>query len=268
MYKRILHYVHALDIRFFLLSELRRLKRSGKRIPNHLESAVWAQPANAEDWVNLLCFLDPDEKILLIDVGANNGDWFSAFLRVFPNSEIDAFEPTSKPFHKLYKKFSTSDNIRLYNEAISNEEGPRSIHIGDDDTLSSFEAYNEIANKDRRHTPNEVEEIACRRLDSFKFNTEGRKVCLKVDVQGHEVQVFEGAGSVLDVVDVCICELSFTHEYKGLPPSFSHVVEICSGHGLHPIIFQEYGRHLSNYAYERDVIFAKEYLLSEIFSKT
>jgi hypothetical protein len=35
--------------------------------------------------------------------------------------------------------------------------------------------------------------------------------------------------------------------------------------GLYPIVFQDYGRVVSNYAFERDVLFVKRELLSKIW---
>jgi len=84
-----------------------------------------------------------------------------------------------------------------------------------------------------------TEQVDCRRLDCFDFNISDKNVCLKVDVQGHESEVFEGAGDFLDNVDLCIVEVSFSNEYLKIAPSFPKIAEICRRSDLHPIIFQK-----------------------------
>ena len=58
----------------------------------------------------------------------------------------------------------------------------------------------------------------------------------------------------------------FANEYECLEPSFPTVAEILREHGLYPIIFQEFGVEVSNYPFERDVIFARNDLVNKIFS--
>jgi len=98
-----LRYVHAIEFRLFLLSELQFLMNQGKRITKEILRQICFSPANAEDWINLLRFLVPIEEIFLIDVGANKGEWFTEFLKFFPNTEVVAFEPTSGPFADIEK---------------------------------------------------------------------------------------------------------------------------------------------------------------------
>jgi len=64
---------------------------------------------------------------------------------------------------------------------------------------------------------------------------------------------------------LALCELSFTTEYQDLDPSFSLATKLFHDSGLFPIIFQDYGRTLSPYSWERDVIFVKKELLNNIW---
>ena len=128
---------------------------------------------------------------------------------------------------------------------------------------NTFHRYNRDANQFYNLEFDAVEEVECRRLDGFDIDTSGQ-VLLKIDTQGHEVAVLEGAGDILNCVDVALVETSFAVEYEGLDPSFPMVVELLRRHDLYPIMFQEFGRGISNYAFERDVVFAKRDLLNNI----
>ena len=77
--------------------------------------------------------------------------------------------------------------------------------------------------------------------------------------------MLRGTGPVFDAVDVALTEVSFANEYEGLEPSFPAVAQILREHGLYPIIFQEFGAEVSNYPFERDVVFARKDLLNKIF---
>lgn len=212
--KAALRYVHTIEFRLFLLSELKFLMNQGKRIRKEILWQICFSPANAEDWINLSRFLDPVEEIFLIDVGANRGEWFTEFLKFFPKTEVVAFEPTSGPFGDMKKTQGHNKNIHLYLYAISNENKSRLISLGKEDTFSYFERYHPDVEQERGAVLSQMtEQVDCRRLDYFDFNISNKSVFLKVDVQGHESEVFEGAGDFLDNVDLCIVEVSFGNEY-------------------------------------------------------
>ena len=53
------HYIDALQIRLFLIDEYLRTRKT-KNVGSSLLRAILRNPSGAEDWVNLLRFLDPD----------------------------------------------------------------------------------------------------------------------------------------------------------------------------------------------------------------
>lgn len=259
------HYAHALNTRLFLLREGERLRRTGRALPKGLRRDIWRAPAAAEDWVNLLRFLDPAEPLLLVDVGANVGAFAAQFKRVFPNTRVVACEPTTQAFNKLRARFANDPSVELHRVAVSSAPGRRAIRLAADDTMSSFEAFTAEVDPHRASAVTGSEEVSCVTLDGLNPRADGRKTVLKVDVQGHETEVFAGAGGFLRRVDLCLVELSFADEYQDREPSFSTVCAACRNAGLYPIVFQDYGYEASSYAYERDVVFVRRPLLRAIF---
>lgn len=263
-YRWLWHYSHALEARFFLLDELHRLRAAGKILPRRTAARIWRSPAEAEDWIHLSCFLDPREKVLLIDVGANVGDFTKNFLEFFPNSSVDAFEPVKESFDTLDACFRDDPRVRTHHCALSDFDGERMMEVAEVTTFSSFERYTADATRlEAEHTHRQMTD--CRRLDGFQFPTDGRTVVLKIDVQGHEVEVLKAGRKTLDEVSVCLIETSFANQYEKREPSFSNIANIMREAGLFPIIFQEYGRNKSAYAVERDVLFVKKELLKNIW---
>ena len=101
-------------------------------------------------------------------------------------------------------------------------------------------------------------------LDNFSIDHWCQNV-LKIDTQGFEIEVLRGGGKTLKLFDVIIIECSFANEYLNTQPPFVEVFQLLKKRNFYPIIFQDYGRSISSYAFERDVIFVKKYLLTKIF---
>lgn len=214
-----------------------------------------------EDVIQLSRFIGKDENILLIDVGANTGYWAQSLLDVFPGLKMIAFEPDPRAAEAYLERFPKQQDY-LYKCALSDRSGFCRLNMADRTTFSTLEDYVE----------NDGEivgtvDVPVAKLDDFDAKIAGSfdKRVLKIDVQGHELNVIKGARDTLKSVDLVLLELSFAPEYIKNTPSFSAVTCELSSTGHYPIIFQNYGRSRSPYAIQRDVIFVKEPMLPSIF---
>ncbi len=253
--------------------EVFRLRSLGRDIPAYIDRMIWRCPSEAEDWVNLLCFLDMSESILLVDIGANVGEFSNAFRRLFQKSHIISFEPTMEAFEVLKSSFGDHENLLAENVGISDTAGEMEMYVPKDNRLSSFVLNTDITNKYREMGVANTQTVAIRTLDSYESTIQTmknghttEKVMIKIDVQGHEINVLQEGRAVLKKADIVLCECTFAPVYKGLEPSFPKVCRILEEGDFYPIIFQEYGYQASNYATERDVIFVKPNLLETVFS--
>lgn len=263
--KTVYRYAHSIERRFFLLYDYFLQAARGKRLGAGIIANILRNPSVSEDFVNLLCFLDPKNNIFLIDVGANVGDFTADFIECFPNTKAILFEPASTNYAFLEKRFKDNSSIKLVHCALSSECSERELWIGPKSTLHSLERYTEEANISYDMCYDSVERVQVQTLDQFSLDLIGQTVVLKIDVQGHEVEMLKGSVSTLDSVDVCIIECSFADEYEGKEPSFSAVTCLLREYSLYPIIFQDIGRATSNYGFERDIIFVKRNLLNRVF---
>lgn len=127
----------------------------------------------------------------VIDVGAWCGTW-AAELVPYSN-KIIVFEPSKAHFHCLEKNiFSISNIVEPYRFAI----GDREIMIDMIETEHTQEA---------RVDDGKVGKIQMRTLDSFKFENVD---LVKIDVEGYEMKVLEGAKKTLEKCQYLMIELN------------------------------------------------------------
>lgn len=259
------HYGHAFEIRGLLLSEYCRLRRLEPTMPGGMFWRIWRNPSKEEDVLNIARFVSPREKILLIDIGGNAGDWASDFIAVFPSTDIVAFEPDPRAFANYSSRFQNRKGVTLHPAAISSTQGSATFHLAKDTVYSSLEKYSDTQ-AGRKIVVGEDCTVPLATLDSFGISAEGYEATvLKIDVQGHEIDALSGAEKTLQTVDVVIGELSFASEYEGKRPSFAPVCSKLLAAGLYPALFQSYGRHLGPHAFERDVVFVRQNRLDRIY---
>ena len=255
----------SLQIRSFLLSEYLRSQEGNREFRKGFFMKILLKPQEYEDPINLLRFLKTDEKILLIDVGANTGKWAEKIIYFFKNTHIMAFEPDKRSAKYYESLFSEKGKCQLYECGLSNTKGTAEMTLTKDTLFSTLESYSENI-KSEKMDAIKKQSININKLDNFKINEQNfDKVFLKIDVQGHEIEVLEGAKNTLKKCDVVLLELSFFEEFEGKTPSFSKAVGYLQLADLYPVHFQNYGTNLSPYAWERDVIFVKKDLLKEIW---
>ncbi len=159
---------------------------------------------------------------VLLDVGANEGQFAQAFRQRGFEGRIVSFEPVPAVFERLSRASAGDPAWAVRNEALGREEGRLPMHVANYDASSSIlpptDRMGEVADFLSFDT---TAEVAVRRLDAVFDDVcrPGDRVALKVDTQGYESAVLAGAEGVLDRVDAVQLELSFLPLYQGEPPA-------------------------------------------------
>lgn len=161
------------------------------------------------------------EANLVLDVGANVGQFGEGLRRHGYRGRIASFEPVAAPYARLQKVAESDELWSTYNYALGAEDGTAEINQVPG-TMSSLlpasEFGKEWSDKLQQQT---TETIQIRRLDSVAGDvSEGLdelRAYLKMDTQGFDLQVFEGAGAALDRVVAMQSEVACVPIYDGMP---------------------------------------------------
>lgn len=142
-------------------------------------------------------------KASILDVGANKGQSIDFFLKINPNTEIDAFEPNKKLFIHLQNKYKGLKNIRLHNFGVSNIKGELIFNENILDETSTFEELNldskylekkaKVLGVTKESIIVDRYKVAVIRLADFlKEHPNNKYDVLKIDVEGHELACLQG----------------------------------------------------------------------------
>lgn len=141
------------------------------------------------------------KTLTIFDVGANTGEYTALVLSesykyMLPVS-IHLFEPQKACFNTLQTKFLKYPNIKINNFALSDSEGIARIYYDSEGSgLASLHKRNLYYYKIEF---NRYEEVQTTTLQKYIQENNLEKInLLKLDVEGHELKVLEGAGDFLN----------------------------------------------------------------------
>lgn len=152
----------------------------------------------------------------IIDVGACDGDFIRKFRPIFPEATIYSFEPNPEAFTKLNILFKTDKKLKTFNLALSNTKGEIDFFVSENAGSSSLLVMDELHKINIPHSAmNHLIKVNCDLMDNVFSSIELEKnVLLKLDVQGAEKLVIEGAIKTLSKVDIIYTEINFQELYK------------------------------------------------------
>ncbi len=163
-----------------------------------------------------------------IDVGAHKGEVLDYMLRYAPEGMHYAFEPIPDLYTTLKEKYSTSPRCRISDVALSNAKGTASFNY-----VVSNPSYSGLVKRkyDRPHEEDRRITVATDLLDNI-LPSDIAIDLMKVDVEGGELLVMEGARSM---ITRCKPVIIFEHglgasDYYGATPE--QVFLLLSGCGM------------------------------------
>lgn len=167
-------------------------------------------------------FLSAFSVDCLFDVGANRGQ-YATMLRKDAGYKglILSFEPNPDVFVELQKAAASDRKWHVFNMALSDFDGTASFNIMAADQFSSLKkpsGEQDAIFADRNKVTKTVG-MQCRRLDTLLPELVAQhgfvRPFLKMDTQGHDLSVCEGAGAVLTDMLGIQTELGVRPIYEG-----------------------------------------------------
>lgn len=132
------------------------------------------------------------EQGVIIDVGANVGNYSRRLRGSNPDARIYSFEPHPITYKKL-RENTEGLKVRSFNLGVGNAQGTRMLYdYADKDGSSHASMYKDVIEK--LHHGQAVEhEVDVISLDTFVVSEKIDRVgLLKIDTEGHELEVLKG----------------------------------------------------------------------------
>ncbi|MBL9177485.1 MAG: FkbM family methyltransferase [Verrucomicrobiaceae bacterium] len=226
-----------------------------------LEHYQPSEDALAEHLRRVISFYQVD---CVFDVGANNG-WFRNWVRdkVGFDGLIVSFEPIAAQVRTL-EKLAANDPLWIIRScALGRREEVRDFHIMESDVFSSFlkpdpnqpSKYTD-SNVLRDSTPVQVStvEVEWRKISA---QHKVKRMHLKMDTQGFDLEVFAGAEPVLESVITVQSELAFIHLYEN-GADYRDAIHTYSAAGYRTSMLQPISYDESLCMVEADGLFVRE----------
>ncbi len=128
---------------------------------------------------------------IIMDIGANEGEWCRLASETFPDSTIHAFEIVPETYEKLLCSTQGIDSIVHNNFGLSDQEGHITINIGASSEIATAfkiegmqnhnDSYTKTVNCKTRKACDYLKE---RRIESIDF--------VKIDTEGMDYRVLKG----------------------------------------------------------------------------
>lgn len=175
----------------------------------------------------------------ILDIGANRGQFAKRAFAVFPKAEIFCFEPTKTAFEELHgwAKSSGQGRVFAFNIALGNKREKKEmfLHSDHDDSSSMLQTtkgyernFPFVKNQQAVKVNQYPLDLAVEELVKKSFEKE---ILVKMDVQGYEDLVIEGAKNTLSKAKACIIEIVNDELYKG-QPDFSKIFLLMKSLGV------------------------------------
>ncbi len=170
---------------------------------------------------------------VVLDVGANVGQYGMRLRTNGYRGRIVSFEPYAQAYAQLERTAARDPLWEAHRIALADEEGEAHLNVAGNSFSSSLLP---MADRHRQSAPDaayvDTEPVRTARLDAlWERLVEGRRIWLKLDVQGFEMHVLRGAGERLADTRVVQSELSLKPLYEG-GASWTAVVEWLSDRGF------------------------------------
>jgi FkbM family methyltransferase len=218
-----------------------------------MQSVIKPKRNTMLDFLELLKFDLEYYPEVILDVGVANGTY--ELYETFPQSEFILFEPVEEFLTVLNNIKQTYDSVYIETCALGKTNDIISINVHPDLVGSSI--YLEDEDSNVNGIPRSVE---MKTLNSFinKYDLKNKSILLKIDVQGAEIDVLNGANELLEYIDFIVLESSL-FDFFGNGIILSDIIKYMDERGFVVYdIFNLLNRPIDNALAQVDIAFVKK----------
>jgi FkbM family methyltransferase len=203
---------------------------------------------------------------VVIDVGANRGQFGIEIRRAGYTGQIVSIEPLSGPYRQLSRLAAGDERWTVIRSAVGPRSGSATIHVAANDGASS--SLLPMLDLHARAAP-EARYVADERVDVATLDdlaqTHIREGALftKLDVQGYELQVLAGGASTLAESSLVQLEMSLLPLYESAP-TYLEVLEFMGQRGFRLVGLEAAFVAPSGLLLQADGIFAADHALRSL----
>ncbi len=172
----------------------------------------------------------------VIDAGANEGQFAAGLRAVRFAGKVVSFEPDTQAFARLQALAAADPQWEVFPVALGSTVAEQEFLTTTNSVFSSFRPASELGRKSfgplmqvRSRT-----RLQTARLDDLAGQLTGgqpRRILLKTDTQGFDLEVLRGATSLLRQCQVVLIEATFKPIYEGAP-LYPELVALLQGAGF------------------------------------
>jgi FkbM family methyltransferase len=178
----------------------------------------------------------------VIDIGANTGQFAESLYDFGYQGQVISFEPVSKVHRALQKRARRYPNWQVAERcAIGGQDGEIDINVADDTVFSSV-----LPIKDSYVAHNRKSRIVAKektpiyRIDSIigqYLPEQDARILLKIDTQGYEKEVLDGAAETLRRAQGLKIEIPLYAIYEHTQFAFYDILALTKALGFQPYSF-------------------------------
>jgi FkbM family methyltransferase len=212
------------------------------RIPRALYKRMGVLHLGRRRVQDLVDFIEDRKIDVVIDVGANVGQFGESLRADGYRGRIISFEPIQAEFEVLSRKAAADHNWEAHRYALGAAAGTAQLHVSKLSVYSSILGLSEAARlHDERTATDHIEEVPVCTIDEIAARLTGG-ILLKVDTQGYEKQVLEGGVATIPKLLGIMLELPVIRVYQG-EWQFQEALNFMRGIGFVPAQIQPVGYH-------------------------
>ncbi len=228
---------------------LERLRRQvGKTTGLHLRLKRFTPSASEEMRTAML--LQHMNVDFVIDIGANTGQFAESLYDFGYTGQVVSFEPVGAVHQHLQKRSESYPNWTVAERcAIGDQDGETEINVSNDTVFSSVL---EIEDSYVSHNP-KSKIVAKEKINLYKIDTilpkylpaKNSGILLKIDTQGFEKEVLDGAPATLAKAKGLKIEIPLYPIYRNTHFEFYDIIDFVKKQGFQPYSFHVEGVDLT-----------------------